>query len=111
MKNQRQHHHQFPQPLVRLSGLEGGAYGEIYLKALSRHRVELDLGNEFVTFDREQVREVKDALCRFLEMEERYEEQRAERKEEKEIGEAVEAIAHEIAEEIHPRPSRRRRQP
>lgn len=103
------HHHEFPKPIARLSGLEGGQYGEIYLKALTRHRMELDLGNEFVTFNRAQATAFKDAICAFLELEEKYEAKREEHREEKIIGEIVEGAVEGIAEEIEARPPARRR--
>lgn len=102
-------HHEFPRPIARLSGLEGGQYGEIYLKALTRHRLELDLGNEFVTFNRAQATVLREAISCFLELEEKAAERREEHHEEKVIGEIVEGAVEAIAEEIERRPPRRRK--
>ncbi len=86
-------------------GLEGGAYGEIVLKAITRHQMELDLGNEFVLFTREQVCALRDAIHCFLELDERFAERREERREEKAIEHAIEEVAEEI---VDARPRRRR---
>ena len=98
-----QHHREFPRTVARLSGLEGGAYGEIVLKAITRHQMELDLGNEFVLFNREQACALKDAVHTFLELEVRAEERREERHEVQEIEHAIEELAEEIVKEARPR--------
>lgn len=104
----KEHHREFPRQLVRLSGLEGGAYGEIVLKAITRRQMELDLGNEFVLFNREQACALREAVHHFLELEERFEERREERREEKAIEHAIEEVAEEIAEVARPRRRRSR---
>lgn len=105
---------EFPKQIARLDGLEGGQFGEVILKALTRHRMELEMGDDFVTFTRAQATTLRDAVTRFLDLdrecEEHREERREERNEEHELGHAVQEIAdvvaHEIAEE---RPRRRKR--
>lgn len=104
----REHHREFPQQIARLTGLEGGAYGEIVLKAITRRQMELDLGNEFVLFNREQACVLRDAVHHFLELEERHEERREERREEKVIEHAIEEVADEIAHDARPRRRRPR---
>ena len=100
----REHHREFPRQIARLTGLEGGAYGEIVLKAITRRQMELDLGNEFVLFNREQACVLRDAVHHFLELEERHEE----RREEKVIEHAIEEVAEEIAHDARPRRRRSR---
>ena len=95
----REHHREFPRQIARLAGLEGGAYGEIVLKAITRRQMELDLGNEFVLFTREQACALRDAVHCFLELDERHEE----RGEVKEIEHAIEELAEEIVKEARPR--------
>ncbi len=102
------HHKEFPRQIARLSGLEGGAYGEIVLKAITRRQMELDLGNEFVLFTRDQACALRDAVHRFLEFDERFEERREERHEVKEIEEAIEELAEDIVNEAPPRRRRPR---
>ena len=104
----KEHHQEFPQQIARLTGLEGGAYGEIVLKAITRRQMELDLGNEFVLFNREQACALRDAVHHFLELEERHEERREERREEKVIEHAIEEVAEEIARDARPRRRRSR---
>ena len=99
----REHHKEFPRQIARLSGLEGGAYGEIFLKAITRRQMELDLGNEFVLFTREQATALRDAVHCFLELEERHEQRRDDRGEVKEIEHAIEELAEEIVKEARPR--------
>ena len=99
----REHHKDFPRQIARLSGLEGGAYGEIFLKAITRRQMELDLGNEFVLFTREQACALRDAVHYFLELDERHEERRDERGEVKEIEHAIEELAEDIVKEARPR--------
>ena len=111
---------EFPRPLARLSGLEGGAYGEVVLKALSRTQMELDLGNEFVLFNHEQARALAEAVRVFLELHECDEhgrERREERREEREekviehaVDRAVDRVVDEVVEEVvEARPRRRGR--
>ena len=106
-----QQHREFPRTVARLMGLEGGAYGEILLKAVTRHQLELDLGNEFVLFNREQACALRDAVLAFLELaphkEERHEERREDRHGEnhevQDIAHAIEELAEEIVQEARPR--------
>ncbi|MGH7280624.1 MAG: hypothetical protein ACRELY_03805 [Polyangiaceae bacterium] len=105
---------EFPKVIARLDGLEGGQYGEIILKALTRHRMELELGNDFVTFTRVEATKLRDAVTHFLDLEreceERREEKQEERKEERVLGHAVKEIAEVVAHEVaETRPRRRKR--
>ena len=104
----KEHHREFPQQIARLTGLEGGAYGEIVLKAITRRQMELDLGNEFVFFNREQACALRDAVHHFLELEEHREERRDERREEKAVEHAIEEVAEEIVHDARPRRRRPR---
>jgi len=97
------HHREFPRQIARLTHLEGGAYGEIVLKAITRHQLELDLGNEFVLLDREQASALRDAVHGFLALDEKHREREAERNDVQEIGEAIDELADEIVKEARPR--------
>ena len=103
-------HKEFPRPLARLSGLEGGAYGEVVLKALSRKQMELDLGDEFVLFNPEQARALAEAVRVFLELHECDEHGREEKVIERAVDRAVDRVVDEVVEEVvEVRPRRRGR--
>lgn len=114
----REHHREFPKQIARLTKLEGGAYGEIVLKAITRRQMELDLGNEFVLFNREQAKALGEAVRYFLELDDVCDEHardRGERREEREekaiergLDRAVDRVADEIVEEVVDAKPRRR---
>ncbi|MEO8874155.1 MAG: hypothetical protein ABI461_01095 [Polyangiaceae bacterium] len=101
--NQDRRHKEFPKTIARLSGLEGGQYGEIFLKANTRHRLELDMGNDFVLFDRAQATDLLHGVQRFLALDEPCDDK---------LQKDVESLDHAIeklAEDIIEAPPRRRR--
>lgn len=104
MSRERQHK-EFPKTIARLSGLEGGQFGEIYLKANTKHRLELDLGTDFVLFDRAQAADLMHAVQRFLALDESCEERIIE-KDVESIDRAIDKLAEDIIEA--PPPRRRR---
>jgi hypothetical protein len=98
---------EFPKTIVRLSGLEGGQYGEIYLKANTKHRLELDMGNDFVLFDRAQATDLLHGVQRFLALDETCEERKIEHDIES-VDRAIEKLAEDIIEAPPPRRRRSR---
>jgi hypothetical protein len=60
--------HPFPRPIARFLQLEGGYYGTLDLVAITRDRLELQLGADFVQFTREQAEDLRDAVQKFLEL-------------------------------------------
>jgi hypothetical protein len=59
-------HARFPRKLGRFLNLEGGLYGSLDLVALTADQLELQTGEDFVRFDREQATNLRDAIDKFL---------------------------------------------
>jgi hypothetical protein len=74
----KKHHPRFPRPIARFLQLEGGQYGTCDLCAVTRHRLELQLGGDFVYFTREQASDLRDAVQKFLDLEGQTDEELAE---------------------------------
>jgi hypothetical protein len=56
----------FPRMLGRFINLEGGLYGFLDLVAISREVLELQTGEDFVRFDHEQAKNLRDTIDKFL---------------------------------------------
>jgi len=99
MKRQKTHRH-FPRQIARFQHLQGGQYGTLVLIALTDDTLELQLGGDFVQFTREQAEDLRDAVQKFLCLEEEEEERREYREEERaeEIAEEVVEVVEELLE-------------
>jgi hypothetical protein len=62
------HHHKFPRPIARFLQLEGGQYGTVDMTALTPHKLEVQLGVDFVQFSRKQAEDLRDAVQAFLDL-------------------------------------------
>jgi hypothetical protein len=56
----------FPMLLARLDHLQGGTYGNILMRALSKERVELQLGGDYVLLTTADARTLHTAFGRYL---------------------------------------------
>lgn len=63
---QKTKHQAFPRKLGRFINLEGGLYGSLDLVAITADVLELQTGEDFVRFDREQATNLRDTLDKFL---------------------------------------------
>jgi hypothetical protein len=88
------HHRRYPRPIARFLHLAGGQYGTADLIAISDDILEFQLGGDFVRFSREQAEDLRDAVHKFL----RLEEEEDERRVVEAVGEVVEA-AEDLAED------------
>ena len=68
MARNREHHHGFPRPLARFLELEGGQYGTVDMTALTPHQLEVQLGMDFVRFNRREAEGLRDAVQVFLDL-------------------------------------------
>jgi hypothetical protein len=68
MARNREHHHGFPRPIARFLQLEGGQYGTVEVTALTPHQLEVQLGMDFVRFNRREAEGLRDAVQGFLEL-------------------------------------------
>lgn len=104
------HSRRFPRPIALFRHLQGGQYGTAELLAITDDVLELQLGADYVRFTREQAERLRDAVQKFLclenEEEERRERRPGERREERE-----EEIAEEVVEERVERVPRSDRSP
>ena len=105
-------HRSFPRHIARFRHLQGGQYGTLELVALTDDTLELQLGSDFVQFTREQAEDLREAVKKFLCLEEEEEERRERREErreerEEELAEEVVAVVEEVLERVPPsdRPS------
>ena len=90
-RNREQQHHGFPRPIARFIQLEGGQYGSVDMRALTPHRLEFQLGVDFVVFTHKQAEDLRDAVQMFIDLGvERHAPAREEVVEEEEIVEVVE---------------------
>lgn len=100
-------HHRFPRKLGRFINLEGGLYGSLDLVAISKDVMEIQTGEDFVRFDQDQAKNLRDTIDKFLALESLPHE----------VVEAVEEQIEEVAavegeaETTTRRPSRRPRRP
>jgi hypothetical protein len=56
----------FPRKLGRFINLEGGLYGTLDLVAITDELLELQTGEDFIRFDREQAKNLRDTIDKFL---------------------------------------------
>jgi hypothetical protein len=103
-QQQRTKHRAFPRKLGRFINLEGGLYGALDIVAITDDVLELQTGEDFVRFDREQATNLRDTIDKFLALEKH--EHRREGEELEEV-EAVETVA--VEEQVVTRPRRPRR--
>jgi hypothetical protein len=62
------HRTHFPRTISRFTALEGGQYGTATLLAITPETLEVQLGGDFVQFSRRQAEELRNAVGRFLEL-------------------------------------------
>ena len=60
------HSRPYPRKLGRFINLDGGLYGTLDLVALTPLRLELQTGEDFIHFDRDQAKRLRDTLETFL---------------------------------------------
>jgi hypothetical protein len=63
---QKAKHHHFPRKLGRFINLEGGLYGTLDMVAITADLLELQTGEDFIRFDRDQAANLRDTLDKFL---------------------------------------------
>jgi hypothetical protein len=63
---QKTKHGAYPRKLGRFINLEGGLYGTLDMVAITADLLELQTGEDFVRFDREQATNLRDTLDKFL---------------------------------------------
>lgn len=56
----------YPRKLGRFINLGGGLYGSLDVVARDPHHLELQTGEDFIWFDREQAKNLRDTIDRFL---------------------------------------------
>jgi hypothetical protein len=100
-RNREHHHHGFPRPIARFIQLEGGQYGSVDMRALTPHRLEFQLGVDFVVFTHKQAEDLRDAVQLFIDL---GVERHAPRREE-----AIVEEEEEVVEVVEERPRRRKR--
>jgi hypothetical protein len=107
----KKHPPKFPRPIARFLQLEGGQYGTCDLVALTRHQLELQLGGDFVDFTRAQAGDLRDAVQKFLDLEDRTDEEleEAERAVEVAAGDAERLPGPVMRQAREARPRRRAR--
>jgi hypothetical protein len=76
-------HPHFPRKLGRFINLEGGLYGTLDMVAITADLLELQTGEDFIRFDRDQAANLRDTLDRFLAFDKHAEE----------VGEVAEVVA------------------
>jgi hypothetical protein len=62
------HRIHFPHTISRFTALEGGQYGTADLVAITPETLEFQLGGDFVQFSRRQAEQLRNAVDRFLEL-------------------------------------------
>lgn len=67
-RHHHHHHPQFPRAITRFFQLEGGQYGTVEMTALTAHKLEVQLGADFVQFTRKQAEDLRDAVQTFLDL-------------------------------------------
>lgn len=97
-RNREHHHHGYPRPIARFIQLEGGQYGTIDMTALTPHRLEFQLGVDFVQFTRKQAEDLRDAVQLFIDL-----------AVERRPPNGEEVVEEEVVEVIEERPRRRKR--
>jgi hypothetical protein len=101
---QKKKHHAFPRKLGRFINLEGGLYGALDIVAITREVLELQTGEDFIRFDRDQATNLRDTLDKFLSFDKDDDEGTRE-----EGGQDVEAEVVVEEQEVVTRPRRPRR--
>jgi hypothetical protein len=59
-------HKRFPRKMGRFINLEGGLYGQLDLVAITATLLELQTGEDFIRFDRDQATNLRDTIDKFL---------------------------------------------
>ncbi len=108
-QQQRTKHHAFPRKLGRFINLEGGLYGTLDIVAITADLVELQTGEAFIRFDRDQATNLRDTLDKFLAFDKREARPEGEDVEDVEAAEAVAVVEEQETITRARRPRRRRK--
>jgi hypothetical protein len=104
---QKTKQHAFPRKLGRFINLEGGLYGTLDMVAITADLLELQTGEDFIRFDRDQATNLRDTLDKFLAFDKR--EARPEGEEVGDVQAAEVAVVEEQETITRARRPRRRR--
>jgi hypothetical protein len=102
---QKTKHHHFPRKMGRFINLEGGLYGTLDLVAITADLLELQTGEDFIRFDRDQATNLRDTLDKFL----AFDKHAAEVEESDEAAEVVAVVEEQETVTRARRPRRRRK--
>jgi hypothetical protein len=67
-------HKRFPRKMGRFINLEGGLYGTLDIVAITDKLLEMQTGEDFIRFDRDQATNLRDTIDKFLAFEHHHDE-------------------------------------